>query len=220
MIQLRNNLYSKYVSALLFSTVTEVTREGEAAAARSGGPQQGGAEGGGATAPRDRRTGGPPEGRPALSFLLSQVGFESSRRFQQSLEKLELERPHFALLNYLDDHEGLSQQALGDALHIPPSRMVGLLDELEARKLAERRVSPADRRANAVHLSERGRTLLAEARKIAIAHEQMVSSCLTPAERTSLISLLGRVGRALGLTAGVHPGLQPADPPPAPWSEE
>ena len=52
--------------------------------------------------------------------------------------------------------EGQSQQAIGERLQIPPSRMVAFVDALEARSLLERRHNPHDRRTRELHLTEAG----------------------------------------------------------------
>ncbi|MGH2879628.1 MAG: MarR family transcriptional regulator [Solirubrobacteraceae bacterium] len=56
---------------------------------------------------------------------------------------------------------GASQQAIGERLQIPPSRMVAFVDALEQRGLLERRANPEDRRARALYLTDEGRELLA-----------------------------------------------------------
>jgi DNA-binding MarR family transcriptional regulator len=149
------------------------------------------------------------EERPfeTVGFLLSQLGFQGSRRFAERLEPLGLNPRTFALLRHLDEDEGRSQHALADALHVPPSRMVALLDELEDRGLAERRSHPTDRRARALYLTSEGRRLFRKAGKVAAAHEAELCADLSKAERVQLLGLLRRIAASQGLTAGVHPGL-------------
>ena len=61
-------------------------------------------------------------------------------------------------LTLLDEHGPVSQQALGEALRLDPSNVVGLLNELEERGLVTRRRDPADRRRHIVELSAAVRT--------------------------------------------------------------
>ena len=96
---------------------------------------------------------GPP---PSLVFLLSKVGYATSRSFAACLEPLGLEARHFAVLNFIALDEGQSQQTLADALDIPASRMVTIVDELEHRGFIERRPHPTDRRARALYLTPAG----------------------------------------------------------------
>ncbi|HXX88938.1 MAG TPA: MarR family winged helix-turn-helix transcriptional regulator [Acidimicrobiales bacterium] len=147
----------------------------------------------------------PPAG--SVGFLLSQLGAAGSRGFGMQLAPLGIEPRQFAMLRYIASAEGQSQQALGSALHIPASRMVALVDELEERGLLERRPNPADRRSHALFLTGKGRRLLDKAFEIANAHEAMVCGTLTQKERAELLSLLHKVGGCLGVTTGVHPEL-------------
>lgn len=58
--------------------------------------------------------------------------------------------------------ENVRQNVLADAVGIEGASLVRLLDELQASGLITRVPDPADRRANAVNLTERGQTVLAE----------------------------------------------------------
>jgi DNA-binding MarR family transcriptional regulator len=111
------------------------------------------------------------------------------------------------LLRHVAAAEGESQQALGRAMQIPPSRMVALVDELERAGLLERRPSPADRRAHALHLTGDGRRLLVRLMQVSAEHEAQLCAGLTQAERHRLIDLLSRIAAEQGLPTGVHPGV-------------
>jgi MarR family transcriptional regulator for hemolysin len=58
--------------------------------------------------------------------------------------------------------ENVRQTALADAVGIEGASLVRLLDELQASGLITREQDPTDRRANAVNLTERGRTVVGE----------------------------------------------------------
>jgi len=143
----------------------------------------------------------------AVGFLISQLGFQSSRRFADRLEPLDLNPRTFALLRHIEAAEGEPQHALAEALRVPPSRMVALLDELEERGLVERRPHPTDRRARSLYLTSAGRRLLEKAKKVAAEHEAELCADLSAAERKQLIALLGRIATGQGLAAGVHPAI-------------
>src|SRR5262245_30692684 len=95
----------------------------------------------------------------SLGFLLSQVGVYAARRFAQRIAALDLQPPLFRVLNAVDFAEGQSQQAIGEAIGAPPSRMVAIVDELEQRGLVDRRPHPSDRRIRALYLTDDGREL-------------------------------------------------------------
>lgn|SRR5512133_575015 len=150
----------------------------------------------------------------AVGFLLSQLGFQVSRHFAERLAPLDLNPRSFALLRHIDAAEGQSQHNLADALRLPPSRMVALLDDLEERTLVERRAHPTDRRARALYLTPAGRRLLETARKVGAEHEAELCADLEPGERAELLELLGRIAASQGLAAGVHPALGLGEPRP------
>ena len=149
---------------------------------------------------------------PGVAFLLSQLGYYSLRRWKARLAPLGLDPRQVMVLRRLADDEGRSQQVLGDALQIPPSRMVALVDALEQRGLLMRRPSPSDRRVRTLHLTKEGRRLLGEIMEISVEHEQQLCRGLQPAERGQLLTLLNRLAAEQGLAEGVHPGAANPDP--------
>jgi DNA-binding MarR family transcriptional regulator len=157
---------------------------------------------------RGPRGSGPPSSGPppfrAVGFMLSSLGHAVAAKFSAGLAPLQLEPREFALLRRVGLHEGGSQQAMGERLGVPPSRMVALVDELEARRLLERRPSPSDRRAHALYLTPAGTDLLTKAIQVATAFESELTQDLDPAERTQLIELLDRLAVPLGVPPGVH----------------
>jgi DNA-binding MarR family transcriptional regulator len=142
-----------------------------------------------------------------LAFLLSQVGIFASQRFAQQIAEIDLQPPLFRVLNIVDVAEGRSQQAIGEAIGAPASRMVAIVDELEQRGLVERRPLPGDRRVRALHMTARGRRLLARGREIARRHEEDLTRGLSVADRRRLLVLLQSLVEEQGIGAGVHPGL-------------
>ena len=93
----------------------------------------------------------------SVGFTLSTLGYTVSRRFHDVLVPLELEPSEFAVLRAVGVAEGQSQQALAEHLHISPSHMVSIIDELERRKLVERKPQSSDRRVRTLHLTSTGR---------------------------------------------------------------
>jgi len=140
----------------------------------------------------------------SVGFTVSTIGYAVARRFREILGPLDLEPREFALLRAVAAAEGRCQQAVGERLRIPPSRMVAFVDALEARGLLERRHDPRDRRTRALHLTVDGRDLLARALALAVGHEQNLCADLTMQEREQLLELLQRVGTRLDLPPGVH----------------
>jgi DNA-binding MarR family transcriptional regulator len=141
-----------------------------------------------------------------LAFLLSQVGAHSAARFAERLGSLKLTPAHAGILRALRQADGLSQQALGEKLGVFPSRLVGLLDELEERGYIERRDSPTDRRSYALYLTKTAREVLEQIGRVSREHQDALCAALDASERAQLAELLGRIAHEQGLTPGVHPG--------------
>src|SRR6266700_8339671 len=68
---------------------------------------------------------------------------------------------HMIALRLLGERGPITQHAVGTALSLDPSNVVGLLNELEERGLITRRRDPADRRRHIVEVSPLGEDELA-----------------------------------------------------------
>jgi DNA-binding MarR family transcriptional regulator len=142
-----------------------------------------------------------------VGFLISQLGFLSSKHFAEALEPLGIGPREFSLLRFVDASEGQSQQALAQRLDLPPSRMVALVDDLEETGLLERRPNPGDRRVRALYLTAEGRETLQRAAQVAIDYERGLCVPLDEGEREQLIDLLQKLQVPQTAKRGVHPGL-------------
>ncbi len=101
----------------------------------------------------------------SAAFMLSSLGFTVSRRFHEVLGPLELEPGEFALMRAVSASDGEPQNALAERLHISPSWMVAIVDQLERRGLLERRPHARDRRVRNLHLTAAGKKLLKQAER-------------------------------------------------------
>jgi DNA-binding MarR family transcriptional regulator len=150
-------------------------------------------------------TDGPPEeemrtGQPipealyeSTGFLLAITGAESRRRFVQGLARWDLRPSHYGALMALAELGAMSQRELGRLIGVDPRNLVAIIDLLEARKLAERRPDPTDRRRRALVLTPAGGHLLDQLRRDGAALEQEMLAALDATERATLRSLLLRL---------------------------
>ena len=144
------------------------------------------------------------------AFLLAQLGAHATSRYAARVAELDLDPALTGVLHLIAHEPGQSQQALAAKLGVAASRVVGLLDTLQSRKLLERRRDQGDRRNHALHLTEPGVRLLAQVRAVAIEHEAGLTAGLSRAEHDELTRLLRKVADEQGLTPGVHPGYRNA----------
>jgi len=112
------------------------------------------------------------------------------RDFAESVHGLSPGR--VGLLITIDANPGLTQSRLAEAAQRDRSTMVGVLDQLQARGLVERRRGE-DRRTNGLWLTRGGRDLLARALRAIERHERRIATRLSAAERRQLLALLGKI---------------------------
>jgi DNA-binding MarR family transcriptional regulator len=126
-------------------------------------------------------------------YLLARLGEASSRRFHKALEPEGLHPRHFGVMTMVAAHPGMSQQQLHEKTAIDTSSMVAVIDELEARGLAERRPDPEDRRARTIFLTELGEQTLTRVRGLAAGLQREFFGALTAEERRTLHALLRKL---------------------------
>jgi DNA-binding MarR family transcriptional regulator len=144
----------------------------------------------------------------SVGFLISQLGFFSSKGFMEALEPIGIDPREFLLMRFVAATEGQSQQALAERLAVPASRMVALVDRLEEAGFIERRPDPEDRRVRGLHLTRKGRGVLERAGKIAIDYETRLCAGINREERELLIDLLQKLQEGHTALKGVHPGMR------------
>jgi DNA-binding MarR family transcriptional regulator len=127
---------------------------------------------------------------PGSMVLLTRLARVIYRRANEAVLGMRLKE--YASLAYLREHDGLTQQALAEALHMDANNCVLLLNELEAAGLAERRRDPADRRRHIVALVPAGARALERADRALESVEDEVLGPLTSEERATLRRLLSR----------------------------
>jgi DNA-binding MarR family transcriptional regulator len=143
---------------------------------------------------------GPPSDFPlhkALSrhtgFLISRLGWFAQKRFAERIAKVGLTPRAWGALNVLEQEGVITQHALCRSMGMDPSSMVAIIDELEAQELVERKRNPQDRRAHALHITDKGRSTLTNARNLAMQAQNELLGPLNREEREQLHSLLLRL---------------------------
>ena len=99
----------------------------------------------------------------------------------------------YAVLSHLAHRPAETQQALAKAIGYDKTRLITLLDELEADGFVVRKPDPADRRARTVGLTRTGEARLRAARADIRAMEDELLGGLTAAEKRTLLAVLPRL---------------------------
>ncbi len=127
---------------------------------------------------------------PGSMVLVTRLSRVVYRRASEAVLGMSL-KEYMALIN-LRDQTNVTQQALGDALHLDANNCVLLLNALEAGHLAERRRDQADRRRHIVELTPAGREAVERGDRALESVEDEVLGALNADERATLHRLLLR----------------------------
>src|SRR6478609_2160064 len=111
--------------------------------------------------PKDTRGSTPPGiAKQWPTLLMIKLGRITTHRFTEALEPFGIRPRHVAALIELRDGGELTQQSLCGQLHLDPTNLVAILNELEQRGFATRRRDPEDRRRHLVEISRKGIAVL------------------------------------------------------------
>jgi DNA-binding MarR family transcriptional regulator len=122
--------------------------------------------------------------------LLDHLARRMRLRSEAVLAPLGLRPRHLVALTVLRDGGGTTQQALAATLEMDGTNIVGLLNDLEAKNLIERRRSPEDRRRHTVELTEAGEAQLSNVESALSSAEDEVLGALDETQRHTLHNLL------------------------------
>ena len=123
------------------------------------------------------------------------IGKAAERRFEKALKPTGLTPRHLGVLFEVQAWP-TSQQALIETIGVDPSKLVGLLNDLEADGLIVRKRDPEDRRRHIVEVSEQGSVRLEEAKKTPRPSRRTSSTGLD-AGQSSRAARAARAGRRL-----------------------
>src|SRR6476469_7013354 len=126
-------------------------------------------------------------------LLMIKLGRITMHRFSEALEPFGIRPRHVAALIELRDRGELTQQALCSQLHLDPTNLVAILNELEERGYATRRRDPRDRRRHIVEVSKKGVAVIDKVSQVMDGVEDDLLKGFEPAEREQLTALLATV---------------------------
>lgn len=103
-----------------------------------------------------------------IGFLIHDTARLRRVVLDEKFKPLGITRSQAWLLAYLSRSEGLPQSSLADQMGLGKVALGGLIDRLEGNGLIERRSDPRDRRINNIFLTEKGRDVTAQMRKLTL----------------------------------------------------
>jgi DNA-binding MarR family transcriptional regulator len=135
----------------------------------------------------------PPAVLSATGYLLMKAGVLIGRTFDEVLDSCGLTARQFLLMSVVCESKSESQLEVSRHLHLDPTIVVGVVDDLEANGLITRQRHPDDRRRSVLALTPAGIKLLRKATARTVAAEESFLAALTPAEQESFRAALARV---------------------------
>ena len=120
-----------------------------------------------------------------------------SARMLAALEPFGLKTGAFSTLALIAANPGCSQTELARTLGMDKSAVVPIIDELEAKGLAQRVRSPEDRRRHALAVTEAAQAVIEEMNAAVTFVGRPIREAMTPEEYRTLLDLLERAYAAL-----------------------
>jgi DNA-binding MarR family transcriptional regulator len=132
------------------------------------------------------------------TLLMIKLGRITMHRFTEALEPFGIRPRHVAALIELRDRGEVTQQSLCGQLHLDPTNLVAILNELEQRGYATRRRDPQDRRRHLVEVSRKGIAVIEKVSEVMDGVEADLLDGLEPGEREQLEGLLASIWERSG----------------------
>jgi DNA-binding MarR family transcriptional regulator len=132
------------------------------------------------------------------TLLMIKLGRITMHRYTEALEPFGIRPRHVAALIELRDRGELTQQSLCGQLHLDPTNLVAILNELEEKGFATRRRDPEDRRRHLVEVSKKGIAVIEKVSEVMDGVEAELLDGLEPAEREQLEVMLTSIWERSG----------------------
>jgi DNA-binding MarR family transcriptional regulator len=129
-----------------------------------------------------------------LGYALKRAQLKIFEDFLRCMAPLQLTPAQFSVLFLLDRNPGRNQTEIANTLGILRPNFVAMLDGLESRDLCARLRSANDRRSHHLVLTDKGKAVLARAKKLVAAkHEARFNELLGADNRAALVEMLTRI---------------------------
>jgi DNA-binding MarR family transcriptional regulator len=142
----------------------------------------------------------PPERAVSFGPLTGYIGYWLRRAqvwavsgFLDTMKELDLRPTQFSVLILINENPGIRQTEVCAALGLQKANFVPLLNELQRRGLAVRKVGAPDRRSSALYLTSEGEALLQRANELHAQWENHIAARLGARGQEQLRELLQKL---------------------------
>jgi DNA-binding MarR family transcriptional regulator len=127
--------------------------------------------------------------------LIRRLQQRSTQLFQLAMKQMgyDLTSVQFAAMQVLKENPGLEQAQMAELIAYDRATIGGVIDRLEKKGYVLRVVSPQDRRAREVSLTESGEAVLADVYPVIEALQQDILQKLDSAEQQQFLTLAKKV---------------------------
>ena len=130
------------------------------------------------------------ESAPSLLYATKRLELVIRTRLDEVLRGSGVTTLQYTALTVLEHRDGVSAAQLARDSFVTPQSMADMLRALQQRRLISRAANPANRRELLVHLTDPGRTLLAEYASRAAAVESTMTAGFDVAQRAAFRAAL------------------------------
>ena len=123
-------------------------------------------------------------------FQLGVAGSQITQSFSRRIEHIGLSHKQVGLLAVVDAGVATSQREIATRLHVAPSLVVTLVDQLTNAGAVRRTRSRSDRRVQTIEITDEGRRLLKAATDVASRLDADLRTTLSPDDQQALDRLL------------------------------
>jgi DNA-binding MarR family transcriptional regulator len=126
----------------------------------------------------------------SIGFIINQAGRRLSQLLAIRFSAFDVTTEQWSVLSRLCEQDGISQKDLAGRVGKDQTNITRILDQLERKKLAERRANPDDRRSFCAFVTDAGRSLQSRLAPIEVEVLASVTEGLTEQQCTILKQLL------------------------------
>lgn len=129
------------------------------------------------------------------SYLMMKFSSQSANKFSEKLTNLNLNAKQAGVLMAVFFLKDISQKELGGKLNIDRSSITKMIDDLEKLELVERIQDQANRRANKISLTDKGKKLTNDIFKVLKELDEEIFSAVTKEEKDKFKEILMKLDR-------------------------
>lgn len=134
-----------------------------------------------------------------VSYWIRLIQIGAYKHFESSTRGFGSSPRYYGLLKIIEHNPGLPQSRLAEAINLDRSSLVPILDTLEKEGTIERKRADNDKRLRCTFITKKGNKTISELDKLVAVHEAQMISELSDQEKETLLSLLSKVAKGLGL---------------------